>query len=275
MRSLAPAALALALALSAPSARGQEAKASSGPIQDNSFLLEEAYNQEPGIIQEIQTFSRLSGAGDWTYTLTQEWPVPDETHQLSFTMPVQRVADTGSRGAGDLLLNSRYQLLGNGEARVAVAPRLSLVVPTGNDREGRGSGSSGAQVNLPHSYAWTRTLVTHTNAGLTWLPDARGDGGRSARSPALSAGQSVVWLAHPNLNVMLEAVWARTSITGLPARTDAAISPGLRAAINLGSLQIVPGIAFPIGIGPSSGQKSVFLYLSFEHPFHRMPADRS
>lgn len=25
-------------------------------IQDNSFLLEEAYNQEDGVIQEIQTF---------------------------------------------------------------------------------------------------------------------------------------------------------------------------------------------------------------------------
>jgi hypothetical protein len=30
-----------------------------GPIQDNSFLAEEAYNQEPGVVQHIQTFTHL------------------------------------------------------------------------------------------------------------------------------------------------------------------------------------------------------------------------
>jgi hypothetical protein len=29
----------------------------------------------------------------------------------------------------------------------------------------------------------------------------------------------------------------------------------------------VPGIALPIGVGASRGEKAVFLYLSFEHPF--------
>ena len=32
-------------------------------------------------------------------------------------------------------------------------------------------------------------------------------------------------------------------------------------------LQIVPGVAFPIGAGPSSGDHGVILYLSFEHPW--------
>jgi len=36
-------------------------------------------------------------------------------------------------------------------------------------------------------------------------------------------------------------------------------------------LQIVPGIGVPIGIGPSSGEKGIFLYLSFEHPFRKLP----
>lgn len=38
------------------------------PIQDNSFLIEEAYNQEDGIIQHISTFERLSSTHDWVYT---------------------------------------------------------------------------------------------------------------------------------------------------------------------------------------------------------------
>jgi hypothetical protein len=46
------------------------------------------------------------------------------------------------------------------------------------------------------------------------------------------------------------------------------ISPGVRGAINFTSgLQIVPGIAIPIGAGPSHGERGVFFYLSFEHPF--------
>ena len=62
-----------------------QAPSPPAPIQDNSFLLEEAYNQERGVVQTIQTYARIAGTGDWAYTLTQEWPVPDEKNQLSFT----------------------------------------------------------------------------------------------------------------------------------------------------------------------------------------------
>ncbi len=55
-----------------------------------------------------------------------------------------------------------------------------------------------------------------------------------------------------------------------PDRTESGdalyLSPGVRWAHNLKSgLQIVPGIAVPIGIGPSSSDTGVLLYLSFEH----------
>ena len=51
-------------------------------IQDNSFLVEEAYNQERGVVQHINTFSRLWNTKDWVYTFTQEWPMPgDARHQ--------------------------------------------------------------------------------------------------------------------------------------------------------------------------------------------------
>lgn len=46
------------------------------------------------------------------------------------------------------------------------------------------------------------------------------------------------------------------------------INPGIRFAIDFESgLQIVPGLSFPLGVGPSAGEYGVFLYLSFEHPF--------
>src|SRR6266571_6660688 len=54
-------------------------------IQDNSFLVEEAYNQEFGVVQHIQSFQRLWNREDWAYTFTQEWPVDaSPKHQLSY-----------------------------------------------------------------------------------------------------------------------------------------------------------------------------------------------
>src|SRR6266508_301550 len=66
--------LAALLALAAALASPRHARAVDGPIQDNSFLIEEAYNQEPGVIQHINTFARARGGG-WGYSFTEEWPV--------------------------------------------------------------------------------------------------------------------------------------------------------------------------------------------------------
>src|SRR5512144_2099823 len=59
--------LATAGLLAAAPARGQGAVAAPPPIQDNSFLVEEAYNQDPGVVQTIQTYARVAGTGDWAY----------------------------------------------------------------------------------------------------------------------------------------------------------------------------------------------------------------
>jgi hypothetical protein len=32
-------------------------------------------------------------------------------------------------------------------------------------------------------------------------------------------------------------------------------------------LQVVPGFAYTLGLGPASEEDGVFIYLSFEHPF--------
>lgn len=251
---------ALLAALRAFPAQGQR-----GPIQDNSFLIEEAYNQERHVMQTIQTFTRTSGSGEWLYTLTQEFPIPEQKHQLSYTLPVLRTEDA-ARGVGDLAVNYRYQLLGDGDAKVAVSPRLSVLVPTGDADRGLGSGGWGAQVMLPMSALLGPKLVSHTNVGATVI-----SGAKSGDDVSFLGGQSLVWLAHPNLNVMIEALvaWGNGGPDG-DRHTDVTISPGLRFALDLpGGLQVVPGIAVPIGVGSSSGQKGIFLYLSFEHPFRR------
>lgn len=225
------------------------------PIQDNSFLIEEAYNQDAGVVQHALTFARATRGGDWAYTFTEEWPAPSLRHQLSYTLPMAQL--NGARGAGDVALNYRYQWIGNGDARLAVSPRLTLLFPTGNHRRDLGSGGTGFQVMLPASTVLTPSLVAHWNLGATITP--------STSAHIVTAGQSFVWLANHRFNVLVETLWTRTSDrTGHASQTT--VSPGIRWSYDLTNhLQIVPGIAFPI-TNPGSA-KSVFLYLSLEHPF--------
>ena len=55
---------------------------------------------------------------------------------MSYTLPVQDLHGTrpSHEGLGDLALNYRYQAVGNGEAGLAISPRLSLLLPTGRPR---------------------------------------------------------------------------------------------------------------------------------------------
>jgi hypothetical protein len=241
-------------------------------IQDNSFLIEEAYNQEAGVVQHINTFSRIS-RGDWEYSFTQEWPLGGIRHQLSYTIPIQNVNAVGT-GLGDVALNYRYQLLGNPEARTVFAPRLSLVFPTGNEAEGRGAGAPGLQANLPLTVNPSRYFVTHWNAGATLTPSARNPLGEKATTHGFHAGASVIWLWRPSLNFLVETVWEESrSVIGngrVLRETGWVLNPGFRAAFNAArDLQIVPGIAYTIGLNDGADEDALFLYLSFEHPFKR------
>lgn len=144
----------------------------SKKIQDNSFLIEEAYNQEAGVVQHIQTFQYLTKSKSWLYTFTQEWPVPKQTHQLSYTIPIAHPHEDGtSTGFGDIALNYRYQLVL--EEHIAVAPRLSLILPTGSYKKGLGNGAVGYQTNIPVSIELNDKWVTHWNTGATFTPRAK------------------------------------------------------------------------------------------------------
>jgi hypothetical protein len=250
------------------------AQDASPPIQDNSFLIEEAYNQEAGVVQHLQLFLWDWKSGGWAWSFSQEWPVPNETHQLSFTALLSRVERHGGEdtGLGDFALNYRYQLLGNGEAKVAIAPRLSVFFPTGNHARSLGAGSVGVQVAVPVSVVLSERFVAHGNVGALWAPGARDEQGDRATVVVPYTGASLVFLAKPNWNALVEILWQRTeSVSGersvLVGQT-LLISPGFRYAWNFRSgLQIVAGVGVPIGVGPSRGQYSMLFYLSFEHPF--------
>jgi hypothetical protein len=243
-----------------------------GQIQDNSFLIEEAYNQEAGVVQHIGTFSR-SSRGDWSSTFTQEWPLGGIRHQLSYTIPVEEIEGFGA-GLGDVALNYRYQLAGNPKARTVAAPRLSMLLPTGDEGKGRGAGAVGFQVNLPLTLVLSDEIVTHWNAGATVTPSARNSLGETATTHHWNLGASVIWLLRPSFNVTLETAWEDVQTVIADGRiigeTGWVLSPGIRWALNLpGDLQIVPGVAYTIGLGEGPDENALFLYLSFEHPFKR------
>ncbi len=235
-------------------------------IEDNSFLIEEAYNQEPGVIQHISAFQYMKNK-TWLYTFTEEWPVPGEKHQLSTTIPVLNNSETG---LGDIALNYRYQAVST--SRLAFSPRLSLLLPSGNYKKGLGAGVPGYQVSLPFSYLLSRKIVTHYNLGATFTPKAKNADDSKSDLTSYNYGLSIILLLNKHLNFMLEVAGNTTIIKTKYLNTQISnsllLNPGFRYAINFKSgLQIVPGIAVPIDIDPSKGQSGIFAYLSFEHPF--------
>lgn len=251
-------------------------------LTDNSFLIEEAYNQEPGVVQHIfgafYGQNKLGAADEKSLSLgfTQEWPLFSQTHQFSYTVPYTFARSDGqsSDGVGDVLLNYRYQAYFNKDTLTAFAPRLSLVLPTGNEAEGFGDNSWGYQMNLPFSTTLAGKWFLHANAGLTFLPNA----GPPPRTDLLhyNLGASVIYAAKPDLHFMLEWLGTGNHIprgvlgTGSDREFESLISPGVRKAFNSANgSQLVIGLAAPIGVTGPAPDFGVFLYLSFEHAFKR------
>lgn len=262
--------LAPLLLAALPLAAQEKPKEPEG-ISDNSFLIEEAYNQEKGVVQHIFNWQRFQTDRSWVGTFTQEWPMGSQTHQFSFTLPYLHQPGTPN-GLGDVLLNYRYQMSGGDDREVSFSPRLSLVLPTGDSKQGRGSGTLGVQVNLPLSIPHTETLFTHWNLGATVIPKAKNPQGDTADTLGTNLGFSLIWRLHPEFNLMFEAVHSTQEVVagaGIKVREKTTyLNPGVRWAYNLPSgLQIVPGLAYTYGVGSSKGDNAIFLYLSFEHPF--------
>ena len=234
-------------------------------IEDNSFLIEEAYNQDPGVIQHISAFQYMKG-NTWIYTFTDEWPVPGRKHQFSTTIPL---LNNGETGLGDLAINYRYQAIFTN--RFAFSPRFSLLLPSGNYKKGLGEGVPGYQLSLPFSYLLSRKIATHYNLGVTFTPDAKRADGSRYNQTIYNWGLSFILLLNKNFNFMFEVVGNTTLIKAPNTTTTTSgslfINPGIRYAFNFKSgLQIVPGLALPIGLGSSKGASGLFAYLSFEHP---------
>lgn len=242
------------------------------PIKDNSFLIEEAYNQEPGVIQWIATVQHFRDpANFWAVGLTQEFPLHGIRHQLSWTVPVETDHSNTFRW-GRVALHYRYQLF-SGSNGIAIAPRVSILLPTdpvlSTDTE-----KIEWQANLPVSLEVTGKVIMHLNAGATYSPGHRSilrvEGApQNEDLMAYVLGGSIVFLAHPNLNLMTEFVHSSAEEFGtdfaIEWSEETIVNPGVRVAINQPFGQFVPGFALPIRFADGETDIGVFGYLSFEH----------
>jgi hypothetical protein len=238
-------------------------------ILDNSFLVEEAFNQEAGIFQNIFGFQR-SGR-DWDFAFTQEWPVRSQQHQFSYTLPY--AATAGDRGLGQVMFTYRYQATMEGRAP-AFSPRVTIILPA-SSRVPVDNGP-GMQINLPVSKRWG-DIYFHANAGFTWFPRAEtppgsGAGPRgSLLSPHVSG--SAIYRLRQMLNLMVESVIdfeESFDATGVKGRERAVtLSPGVRGGWNLGDHQLILGAAVPITWVASASSVGGLLYLSYELPFRK------
>ena len=248
-------------------------------IEDNSFLIEEAYNQEPGVVQHIfqAVYSNDPRQRGWAFAFTQEWPIYGQDHQFSYTILGYHLINEGERqyGVGDTFLNYRYQALEEGPGKPAFAPRFSLIIPTGNRDKGTGNGVVGYQWSLPFSKKVASRLALHANFGVTYLPHVRSPMNNGQLSPKRSlvsswVGGSAIYALLPRLHLMLEWLgYIQDNIngSGRAVRTfNPLLSPGVRTAIvNEEDLQIVGGVGVPIGLNRQANNLAGFFYFSVEH----------
>jgi hypothetical protein len=258
--------LVLVLALAASAVAQPPATPPPQPfgIADNSFLVEEAFNQESGVFQNIVNAVRVDGT--WASTFTQEWPLASQTHQLSYTLSWAR--GHGASGFGDTLLNYRYQAVLEGRGRPAFSPRVSLILPTA--REGFGDDATGVQLNLPFSKQ-TGEVYWHWNAGMTWLPAAAfGSETRTLTSPFLAG--SAILRVRRMLHAMIESLVvfdAEATPAGATRHRVLTLSPGARGGWDIGDRQVIVGLAVPVTWTEGAHDEAAFVYVSYELPFRR------
>lgn len=237
------------------------------PVEDNSFLIEEAYNQEEGVVQFINVYTRNKKTKDWNYTFINEIPVFSQKHQFSYEIPFSHNEALNKTKSTDLKLNYRNEFFRSD--KVVSTGRFSLNIPTGDYKEGFGSGKTSPEISLINSVAVSDKWIQHWNIGAGYAFKAKNTAGKVADNTNLFAGVSNVYLITDNFNFMLETLFETAESTidtdQTEWETNVVISPSLRMAIDYKGWQVVPGVALPVGVGPENkGTVELLGYLSIE-----------
>lgn len=239
-------------------------------IEDNSFLLEEAFNQEYGVYQFIQ--KTVVQNGTYYYSFENEIPLTDKVHQFSYNLPVLAQGSL-ARSVGDVGLNYRYQSINRDG--LLMADRLSLVIPTGDVDKDNGNGVFGFQYMHSISIKLAEKWMNHWNLGFSMLPNAKSSTTHKRMNMNnVTAGTSFIYLASDDFNLMLEGML--TTDQGFDdqgikeSQSVFTLNPGVRFAIDDSwkGAQIVPGMSFPMEMSNNKTNFGVLFYLSFEPKFY-------
>lgn len=238
---------------------------SAQKLEDNSFLIEEAYNQPTRVVQHISTAELHHGAT--AFSFTQEWPLGGQQHQLSYSLFLD--VDDGS-ALGDALVNYRLQALGEEGATLWAAPRISAILPVGDGDKLGGNGGWGVDLALPVSWEVTSRLSLHGNAGATMRPHAENGAGEHAFTLEPYLGGSAIFFVTPKFNLLAETIWRRGEQVVAEDLSqgswDQLVTLGARLGIDLPhGVQVVPGAAWMPALGDVPTRS--FVYLSIEHGF--------
>jgi hypothetical protein len=242
-------------------------------IEDNSFLLEEAFNQEWGVYQFIQKYQTSKVAKGYEYSFENEIPISDKTHQFSYGFARLREDANSESAISDTTLNYRWQPLN--KDGFLLAERFGLIVPTGRVNKGGGNGVYGVEFMQAATLTVRDNVMNHWNMGFSVLPNAKSKGIDKRRTlTSFTAGSSLVWLCQDNLNFLLEGLLQSSQSTNPDGsktpETTFTINPGVRFALDFDYLdtQVVPGISFPTELLNGPTEHGVLVYLSIEPKFY-------
>lgn len=237
------------------------------PVEDNSFLVEEAYNQDPGVVQFINVYQKSSKTKDWSYVFINELPLMSRTHQFSYEIPYSYLESTDKTGMGDVKLNYRHEIFGNDT--FTTTGRLSYATTTGKFEEGLGAGVNTYEASLVTSVKINEQWLQHWNLGASHAPKSKLANGDTADNNRFFWNLSNVYLITDSFNFMLEFASSQEEATIGQDTTQWSsqfiVSPSFRYGFDVGDWQIVPGIAMPSTIGPNPGtENQTLIYLSIE-----------
>jgi hypothetical protein len=230
--------LAVALLVPLPLLAGEPS-----PVENQAFFPETAWNRSNAALQYNVFF--LGRASTWE--LAQEWAGRRAQHQLSYSIPVYR--DEGESGLGDVTVSYRYQWIGGEGSRAAVAPRVSLMLPTRSRHFGQSS--RGIEVAVPFSAALTERLVSHASIATLWFHDRD--------ETEIKLAESLIFAVRPRVMLTADALYTRAGGGDILI-----VRPGAQVTLEgPAGLQIAPGIAFPL----SAGSRRIVAFVALEIPF--------
>jgi hypothetical protein len=239
-------------------------------IDDNSFILEEAYNQRPGEFQFIQIYRSYKSGKEYRFISEGEMPLGSEKHQFSYQFARENGADEGS--VGDTTLNYRIQSLN--EPDLLMAHRFGLILPTGSVDKESSYGVTGLRYVQANTFILNDYWDNHWNLGINHYPEAKvkfSDKRRTLNEYGI--GSSLIYHWKDNLNLLLEATYETLEELNLNSkkkfRNIFTLLPGVRTAIDLSwkETQIVPGLGFPVRFEDEDIDHGLFVYLSIEPKF--------